>query len=154
MSSPWDNALEHLWWGKARSEHVAICPPCFKKEAVGTIACYSCGITMTNSPISAEQVRELAADQTTQLLNRLGSILRKPEAENPRRSRGPKLTYTKTCEQRCKAWLHGSIQKNDPETGRFLYKSITDRWGRNAKFRVSCNEEPQKERNRDFMRHE
>ena len=127
LSSPWDNALEHLWWGRARSEHVAICPRCFKKEAVGTIACYSCGITMTNSPISAEQARESAADPTTQLLSSLGLVLRKPEAENPRKLRGHKFAYTKTWEQRCKGWLHGSIKKKDPDTVRILYKSITDR---------------------------
>ena len=87
-STPWDNAVEHLWYGKARSENIAVCPRCYKKEAIGTVACYRCGVTMTNSPISAEQVRQLAADPTTQLLNSLGLIaMPKPETENPRRFR-------------------------------------------------------------------
>ena len=33
-----------------------------------------------------------------------------------------------------------------------MYKSITDRWDGDAKFRISCNKESQKEWNRDFTR--
>ncbi len=68
------------------------------------------------------------------------------------RFRGPKFAYTKTWEQRCKGLLHGSIKKKDPDTGRILYKSITDRWDRDAKFRASCNEESQKEFGKYFTR--
>ncbi len=131
-NTPWDNALARLWYGKARSENIAVCPWCYKKEAFGTIACYRCGVTMTNSPISVEQVRQLAADPTAQLLNSLGLIRNKPESDNPRRYRGATpLNYTKTWEQRCKGWLRGTVKKKDPDTGEYLYRSsenpITDR---------------------------
>ncbi len=56
-SMPWDRALDHILYGNARSENVSICPRCFRQEAVGTIACCKCGVTMNNVLISAEQIR-------------------------------------------------------------------------------------------------
>ena len=88
----------------------------------------------------------------------MGLIVKpKPETENPRRFRGTKLlNYRKTWEQRCKSWLHGTVNKKDPNTGEFLYTSsatpITDRWGRDERCRQSCNEESQKESGYNFTR--
>ena len=69
---------------------------------------------MTNVPISAEQIRAMAADPTTQLLQSLGLVLRKPESDDPRRYRGVKLNFTKSWEQRCAGWL---VEKKHPDTG-------------------------------------
>ena len=90
-------ALEHLWRDKARGENVAVCPRCFRLEAIGTIACYSCGVTLTHSPITAEQVHELAADSCTQLLNSLGLVAKTPAAGRLR-YRGAKFAKEKSWE--------------------------------------------------------
>ena len=122
----------------------AICPRCYRSETIGTIACYSCGVTLTNSPITAEQVHELAADSCSQLLNSLG-LVANTTAEDRLPYRGKKSAKPKSWEERCKGWLRGSLKKKDPETGRFKYTSIVDRWEKDPAFRTSCNEESQKQ---------
>ena len=72
---------------------------------------------MTNVPISAEQIRTMAVDATTQLLQSLGLVLRQPESDDPRLYRGVKSIFTKSWETRCKGWLHGTVKKKDPNTG-------------------------------------
>ena len=59
---------------------------------------------MNNLPISAEQIRAMAVDSTTQLLQSLRLVLRKPESADPRRYRGVNVhrqSYSKSWEQRC-----------------------------------------------------
>ena len=113
---------------------------------------------MTNVPISAEQIRAMAVDSTTQLLQSLGLVLRKPESDDPRRYRGVnvhKQGEVKTWEQRCAGWLHGTLTKKGPN-GEFLYRDaenpITTRWDADDRFKESCSEESRKEFGRDFTR--
>ena len=87
------------------------------------MACYKCGVTITNVPISAEHVKAMAADATTHLLQSLGLRIRQPTVDDdPRRYRGVKISviYDKSWEQRCKGWLHGTNKKKGPG-GEFLY---------------------------------
>ena len=112
--TPWDTAFNELLWGKARSENCSMCPRCYRKEQLGTIACYQCGITMTSVPISSEQVQSMAADATTYLLQSLGLRVRAPSADaDPRRARGVKRSVIlgKSWELRVKGWRHGARKK-------------------------------------------
>ena len=85
-------------------------------------------------PISAEQVKAMAADATTHLLQSLGLRIRQPTVDDdPRRYRGVKKSVIlgKTWKQRCKGWRHGTNKKKGPD-GEFSYRGaenpITMRW--------------------------
>ncbi len=135
-----------------------MCPRCYRKEQLGTIACYQCGITLRNVPISAEQVQGMAADATTHLLQSLGLRIRAPSVDDdPRRARGVKKSVIlgKTWEQRCKGWRHGAKKKKSA-SGECLYRGafnpITMRWDADEQFRESCADESRKEFKCEFTR--
>ena len=97
---------------------------------------------MTNSPLTAEQVHELAGDSCQELLRTLGLVL-KTTAEGHMPYRGPRSTKPKTREEKCKGWLHGSLKEKD-EHGQRKFTSIVDRYQKDPGFVTAFNEEMQK----------
>ena len=156
--TPWGHACDHLLYGKARSENASICPRCYRKEQLGFMACYKCGVTITNVPISAEHVKAMAADAATHLLQSLRLRIRQPTVDDdPRRYRGVKKSVMlgKTWEQRCKGWRHGTNNERGPN-GEFLHRGagnpITMRGDADGSFKESCSQESRKEFGIEFAR--
>ena len=105
------NVLGNLWSDFATSTQVAVCPWCRRKEALGTISCYSCGTIMTNSPMSSSQINAAGQAWVDELSNSLGLMIKPAEERDVPSYRGPRSRLPKTWEARCTEHLRGSTKK-------------------------------------------
>ncbi len=89
--TPWHSGLNQMLYNQACSTNSALCQNCWRKEQLGTLSCYFCGIPMTNIPVTAAHISAMVADRSQTLLMTLGLRVKEPQPDaDPRRSRGIK----------------------------------------------------------------